>query len=65
MSKKLEFQSAIVFLECAMMIQLCIMRAKRTEILRAQLAAGMIDESTANASYFSVAGITTVFNALT
>jgi hypothetical protein len=65
MSNKLEFQSAIVFLELALIIQVCVMRSKRVEILRAQVAAGMIDEKTANASYFSVAGITTVFNALT
>jgi hypothetical protein len=65
MSQKLEFQSAIVFLELAMVIQVCVMRSKRSEIIKAQIAAGMIDEKTANASYFSVAGITTVFNALT
>lgn len=41
------------------------MRYKRAEILRAKVAAGMIDEATANSSIFSVAGLSTLFNALT
>jgi hypothetical protein len=54
-----------MFLELSMIVQLCIMRNKRSEILKAQIAAGMIDEETAKQSFFSVAGLTTVFNALT
>ena len=48
-----------------MIVQICIMRHKRYEILKAQIAAGMIDEETAKQSLFSVAGLTTIFNALT
>ena len=65
MALKTEFQSAIIFLELSMIVQVCIMRNKRSEILKAQIASGMIDEETAKQSYFSVAGLTTVFNALT
>ena len=59
------FLSSIVFLELALIIQVCIMRNKRSSILLAQIKAGMIDEATANASVFSVAGLSTLFNALT
>jgi len=57
--------AAVVFLEMSLLIQVCIMRYKRKEILQAQIDAGMIDEAQANQSYFSVAGLSTVFNALT
>lgn len=56
---------AIIFMEAALIIQICIIRNKRKAILQAQLAAGMITEQEANSSIFSVAGVTTLFNALT
>ena len=61
----LKFQAAVVLTEIALIMQVCIIRSKRTRILQAQINAGMIDEETANASYFSITGITTLFNALT
>lgn len=48
-----------------MLTQIYIVRKKRADILAAQIQAGIIDEATANQSYFSVAGLSTLFNALT
>ena len=61
----LPFKAAVVLTEIALLMQVCIIRAKRARIIQAQIQAGMIDEETANASYLSVTGITTLFNALT
>lgn len=60
-----QFRAAFVFIEVALVIQLLIIRNKRASILQAQVAAGLIDEATANQSVFSIAGLTTFFNALT
>jgi hypothetical protein len=59
------FLIAVVFVELALLVQVMIIRSKRSEIIKAQIAAGMIDEKTANQSFFSAAGLTTLFNALT
>ena len=61
----MQFKISIVLIEIALVIQIFIVRYKRSEILKAQIAAGIIDEETANQSYFSIAGLTTLFNALT
>lgn len=60
-----QFISAVILIEISLLIQLIIMRNKRSEILQAQIASGMIEESAANQSVFSVAGLSTLFNALT
>lgn len=60
-----KFLISIAFLEVGMIIQVLIIQYQRKQILKAQVAAGLIDEATANQSVFSAAGLTTVFNALT
>uniref|UniRef100_A0A7S3CTZ0 Uncharacterized protein n=1 Tax=Strombidium rassoulzadegani TaxID=1082188 RepID=A0A7S3CTZ0_9SPIT len=59
------FIFAIALIELALVIQVLVMRHKRSQIIKAQVAAGMIDEKTASQSVFSAAGLTTLFNALT
>lgn len=60
-----QFMASVIFLEIAVIIQVCIIRSKRAAILKAQLAAGMIDEATANSSVFSWTFLSTFFNMLT